>query len=101
MLHADWHDPKLHALGLILHGAAVNETGPQGEPVVGDTLALLLNADNYDVTFHLCGHVEHACTRWVTLVDTSAPPDNGGYVWSAGQEVEVSARSLLLLAESP
>ena len=101
MLHADWHDPRLHALGLILHGAAVGEAGPHGEPVVGETLALLLNADVYDVTFHLCGHVEHACTQWVTLVDTSAPPDNEGYVWAAGQEVEVPGRSLLLLAETP
>ena len=101
MLHADWHDPRLHALGLILHGAAVGEAGPHGEPVVGETLALLLNADIYDVTFHLCGHVEHACTQWVTLVDTSAPPDNEGYVWAAGQEVEVPGRSLLLLAETP
>ena len=100
-MHADWQDPKLHALGLILHGAALNETGPRGEPVVGDTLALLLNADEEDVTFHLCGHIEHACTQWVTLVDTAVPPDNGGYVWPAGLEVEVPARSLLLLAEVP
>ena len=101
MLHADWQDPKLHSLGLILHGAALNETGPRGEPVVGDTLALLLNADVRDVTFHLSGHDEHACTQWITLVDTSAPPDNGGFAWTAGVDVQVPARSLLLLAESP
>ncbi|MEZ4562371.1 MAG: glycogen debranching protein GlgX [Thermomicrobiales bacterium] len=101
MLHADWQDPGLHALGLILHGAALNETGPRGEPVVGQTLALLLNAYVHEVEFSLCGHIEHACTQWVTLVDTNAPPDNGGYAWPAGQEVQVPARSLLLLAESP
>src|SRR5690606_2064422 len=71
MMHADWQDPKLHALGLILHGAALSETGPQGEPIQGDTLALLLNGGADDVTFSLCGHIEHACTQWVTLVDTS------------------------------
>ena len=27
--------------------------------------------------------------------------DNEGYVWAAGQEVEVPGRSLLLLAETP
>jgi glycogen operon protein len=101
MLHADWQDPSLHALGLILHGAALNETGPHGESVVGDTLALLLNAAVHDVTFHLSGHDEHACTQWVTLVDTGAPPDNQGKAWAAGQKVAVPARSLLLLAESP
>jgi isoamylase len=100
MLQADWQDPNLHALGLILHGAGINEPGPRGEPVVGDTLAVLLNADIYDVTFHLRGHDQHACTHWVTLVDTSAPPDNDGYVWATGQEVVVPARSVLLLAES-
>ncbi|MCA9879562.1 MAG: hypothetical protein KC442_17340, partial [Thermomicrobiales bacterium] len=100
MLHADWHDPQLHALGLILHGAAIAETDRRGEPVVGDTLALLLNADPDEVAFSLCGHVEHACTQWTTLVDTSAPPANRGYVWAAGDEVLVPGRSLILLAES-
>jgi isoamylase len=100
MTQADWQDPRLHALGLILHGGALNETGPRGERIVGDTLALLLNAGNEDVSFHLCGHIEHACTQWVTLVDTAAPPDNSGLIWPSGQEVEVRARSVVLLAET-
>ena len=101
MLQADWHDPNLHALGLILHGAALNETGPRGEPVMGDTLALLLNADVYDTTFHLRGHDHHACTQWITLVEHKRAAGQRGLRMGSGPGIEVPARSLLLLAESP
>ena len=53
MTAADWHDPSLRALGLVLHGNAIEELGPHGEPIVGDTLAMLLNAGKTAVEFDL------------------------------------------------
>ncbi|MFT4039769.1 MAG: glycogen debranching protein GlgX [Thermomicrobiales bacterium] len=100
MLHADWQDPKLHALGLILHGSGIEEPGPDGQPVTGATLALLLNADLAPVTFDASGHAEHRQSSWTTLVDTSNPPANRGKMFPAGVPIVVPGHAFLLLAET-
>jgi isoamylase len=101
MTAADWHDQALRALGLVLHGNAIEEPGPHGETVVGDTLAMLLNAGQVAVEFDLIHHADHAPAGWETLVDTSRPPDNGGQVYRARTPVTVPDRTLLLLREIP
>jgi isoamylase len=99
MTAADWHDQALRALGLVLHGNAIEEPGPHGETVVGDTLAMLLNAGQVAVEFDLIHHADHAPAGWETLVDTSRPPDHGGLVYRARTPVTVPDRTLLLLRE--
>ena len=99
MIAADWFDPALHALGLILHGDAIVELGPRGEPVFGDTLAILLNAGRDPVRFDLSGHAEHAPRNWETLIDTAMPPDHGGRVYGSLAPVLVPERAVLLLRE--
>ena len=99
MTAADWHDQSLRALGLVLHGNAIEEPGPHGETVAGDTLAILLNAG------HTAGGVRpHQPRRsrpggWETLVDTLHPPDSGGLVYRSRAPVAVPDRTLLLLRE--
>jgi len=99
MTAADWHDANLHALGLVLHGNAIEEPGRHGEAVVGDTLAVLLNAGLTEVEFDLSGHADHTLASWETLVDTMHPPDNGGQLRPATDSVRVPERTLLLLRE--
>jgi isoamylase len=99
MIAADWFNPKLHALGLVLHGDALVERGPRGEPIVGETLAILLNAGREAVHFDLSTHAEHVPRRWETLIDTMSPPDNGGCVHDALAPVVVPERTVLLLRE--
>ena len=99
MIAADWANPKLHALGLILHGDAIVERGPRGEPVIGDSLALLLNAGEDPVRFVLNIHAEHVPRRWQTLIDTMAPPDRGGLVYDALEPVQVPEQTVVLLRE--
>lgn len=101
MLTADWHTPAHAALGLVLHGNAIGEMNPQGAAIVGDTLALLLNAANHAVTFDPDRHADHAPASWQTLIDTAAPPDNGDHVYLPGSPITVPARALLLLREMP
>jgi isoamylase len=101
MTAADWHDPSLHALGLVLHGNAIDELGPHGETITGDTLALLLNAGQTKVEFGLTSHADHAPANWQTLVNTMHPLDNEGLVYPTGTAVTVPDRSLLLLREIP
>jgi glycogen operon protein len=99
MMAADWHVAERHALGLVLHGNAIEEPGPHGEPIVGDTLAILLNAGQAPVTFDLTRHADHPPASWQTLVDTAYPPDNGGLIYPAREPVRVPERTLLLLRE--
>jgi glycogen operon protein len=101
MTAADWHDPGLHALGLVLHGNAIDELDVHGDPISGDTLALLLNAGRTEVEFDLTQHADHAPAAWQTLIDTMHPPDNDGLVYRARTAVAVPARTLLLLREMP
>src|SRR5215212_2255302 len=101
MTAADWHDSSLHALGLVLHGNAIDELGPHGEPISGDTLAMLLNAGKTKVEFDLSQQGDHGPASWETLVDTMHPLDNEGLVYRAGTPVTVPDRALLLLREIP
>ncbi|MDQ3225618.1 MAG: glycogen debranching protein GlgX [Chloroflexota bacterium] len=101
MTAADWHDTNLHALGCVLHGNAIEDLGPHGEPICGDTLAILLNAGREAVAFDLTGHADHAPASWQTLIDTMHPPDNGGAVCGPLAPVVVPDRTVLLLRELP
>jgi glycogen operon protein len=101
MTAGDWHDPRLHALGLVLHGNAIEELAPDGQKLIGDTLAILMNASQVDVTFDLAHHVDQTLYDWQTLLDTAQPPDSGGRIISRKDVPVVSAQSLLLLKELP
>ena len=101
MTAADWHDSSLRALGLVLRGNAIDELGPHGEPISGDTLAMLLNAGKAKVEFDLTQQGDHGPASWETLVDTMHPLDNEGLVYRAGTPVTVPDRTLLLLREIP
>jgi glycogen operon protein len=69
MTDADWRDPARRAIGVLLDGGAIPETGLHGEPVIGDTLLLLLNAGRDDVTFALPDPSGH----WSEQVNTVSP----------------------------
>jgi isoamylase len=99
MTAADWHDANLHALGLVLHGNAIEEPGPHGETVVGDTLAILLNAGSDEAMFDLSRHADHPPAPWETLVDTMRPPDNAAAIYEATAPVRVRERTFLMLRE--
>jgi hypothetical protein len=91
----------LRALGLVLHGNAIDELGPHGETISGDTLAMLLNAGKTEVEFDLTQQGDHALADWETLVNTLHPPDNGRLIYRTGALVTVPDRTLLLLRELP
>jgi glycogen operon protein len=101
MTVADWHDERLHALGMVLHGDAVEEPGPHGEAITGDSLAILLNAGLEPARFDLASHADHPPAGWQTLVDTAHPPDNRCAVYAPDTPVQVPDRTLLVLRELP
>ena len=65
----EWRDPNLHAIGALMDGMAIGELGENGEYVIGNTLLLLLNAQETDIPFRLPCHRSHG--TWHPLLDTT------------------------------
>ena len=50
---AAWNAPFVRSLGMLLSGSAIAEVNERGEPILGDTLLILLNGHSDEVTFTL------------------------------------------------
>jgi len=92
MTNADWSDPNVRTLGMLIHGHATDEVDERGRRITGSTLLLLVNGGGEPRDFVL-PHLD-APGLWRELLQ-SAQPD-GGIVDPAA--VNVEARSLVLLA---
>jgi glycogen operon protein len=66
-----WASPDVRTLAVRLNGDAIQEVDERGRPITGDTLLLLLNADEQSVSFAL--PVAAPIERWETLFDTADP----------------------------
>ena len=83
-------------LGLRLAGDAIEEMDEKGQPIVGDTFLLLLNAHHEAISFILPAH--QARVRWELVMDTrdwTAPPRRP--VYRAGETYPLEGRSLVVL----
>jgi isoamylase len=69
MTDADWRNAGNHALGMLIHGEATDETDARGRPIKGDTMLLLLNAGAHPVHFRLPAIDEPG--QWLELTDTA------------------------------
>jgi glycogen operon protein len=84
----DWQHPERRALGMLMHGRATEEVDEEGNPLVGDTLLVLLNASPYGVRFSLPEG------DWQTLLGTAGPAER---LQPHGDRIDVPPRSLILL----
>jgi len=88
-----WLAPHARALGMLLSGVAMDEVTTRGEPIVDDTLLVLLNADPGPLPFRL--PQLSGGSLWTRVFDTGiesqpvAPAERGRY--------PVAGRSVVLL----
>jgi glycogen operon protein len=68
MTDDEWNNNHGRCLGLRLAGDAIEEVDDMGEPIVGDTFLILLNAHHEPVPFVLPTH--EARVRWDPVLDT-------------------------------
>ncbi len=95
MAEGEWQQAMLRAFAFRLCGEAMDDVDERGEPVTGDTLLVLLNAQPEPVDFVLAG--AHPGVAWEVVVDTAAagmlePPirlDVGGHLAVAGRSLQV------------
>ena len=70
MAEDEWQDWFSRCVGLRLAGDVIEEVDPRGEPIVGDTFLLLLNAHHEAVPFVL--PAPRARVRWELVFDTGS-----------------------------
>jgi isoamylase len=97
MSDQEWHARGIHTIALRLAGDAIGERGERGEPIVDDTLLLILNAGADAVDFRLPNRVgEH----WERLFDTVSPEPpvlTSGTQFEGGSVYPAAERSFALL----
>jgi glycogen operon protein len=89
-----WNSPDVRCLGVRLNGDAIDEVDERGEPIVGDTLVLMLNAGDDAIPFVLPATTPPE--RWEALLDTAAPwiPSRRLH---AGDRYQLRGRSMAVL----
>ncbi len=100
MTDEEWPDSQSRSLGLRLAGDAIEEVDDMGEPIVGDTFLILLNAHHDSVPFVLPAHA--ARVVWEPVLDTR--DWDGGADRPAqrtGEHYHLEGRSLAVLRLRP
>jgi glycogen operon protein len=92
MTDQNWSQPSARCLGVRLAGDAIEEVDSRGEPIVGDTLMLLFNADHRTIPFRLPAAAEEV---WRPVLDTAVPDRNEAPL--RGQRYPLHARSMAVL----
>jgi glycogen operon protein len=100
MAEAEWRQAMLRAFAFRLCGEAMDDVDERGEPIAGDTLLVLLNAEAAGTEFALPG--AHPGVGWDVVVDTAGAGvlDSPRRV-GVGDRMRVAGRSLRVLRAWP
>lgn len=94
MTEEAWQVGYARCLGVRLAGDLIGDVDERGEPVIGDTILLLLNAHHEAIPFTLPGLKE--AQQWERLLDTAAPHIEPKHC-PAGQPYQLQGRSMAVL----
>jgi len=95
MTSADWSEPATRALGLLLRGDRIDEVDEAGEPIVGATFLVLLNAGAGAVPFIV--PAPPGAARWATVLDTRQWEPPTAAALAAGGTFTLAEHSLAVL----
>ncbi|WP_109507560.1 glycogen debranching protein GlgX [Nocardioides speluncae] len=90
----DWYDEGLQVLGMFVSGAPLRSPGPRGEQQRDKSFVIWLNADAQPATLTL------PANDWVHTGEVALSTDPklpAGTLITAGQQLELDARSVLVL----
>jgi isoamylase len=93
-----WNADFVRSIGMLLNGSAIEEVNERGEPIMGDSLLVLLNAHNDKVLFKMPALDERH--QWRRVFDTFEPhgPDR---VPKAGARYPLQGRSVAVFKVTP
>jgi glycogen operon protein len=95
MTAADWNEPATRTLGLLLRGDRIDEVDEAGEPIVGATFLVLLNAGAAPVPFIV--PAPPGAARWTPVLDTQQWEPPAAPAPSAGGTFALAERSVAVL----
>jgi glycogen operon protein len=90
-----WNAGYVKCLGVRLAGDTIPETDERGQPLVGDTLMLLLNAHHEAIAFRL--PVGKGKIRWERVLDTESPANEAAVELEPAAEYALAGRSFVVL----
>jgi len=93
-----WNAGFVKCLGLYLDGDMIGEMNERGEPIVGESMLLLLNAHHEKIPFKLPAIEKKG--SWAALLDTFELPADGQSL-QPGTEYQLQGRSLAVLKLTP
>ena len=97
MTDEDWNNSENRCFGLRLAGDGMEEVDERGNPIVDDTLLILLNSHHETIPFILPAHRRKV--RWEVALDTYDPSsiDKKPRSMRGGEAYELNPRSLAIL----
>jgi isoamylase len=94
MTEEAWNTSKIHTIGMLLSGSAMDELNEHGERIADDTFLAILNGSPSAVPFFLPSPAQ----RWEVLISTEDTP-NG--VLEPLERIDIEGRSVMLLRRVP
>jgi glycogen operon protein len=97
MSDEDWNNAETRCFGLRLAGDAIEELDDRGNPIVDDTLLILLNAHYETISFRLPAHRRKL--RWEVVLDSFDPnlDRKKQRLMRGGEIYDLKDRSLVVL----
>ncbi|MEO9254866.1 MAG: glycogen debranching enzyme GlgX, partial [Tepidiformaceae bacterium] len=96
MSEEEWYDDGIHSIGLWMAGNASDLTEDEGEPVLDDTILILMNATDSPCDFKLPS--AGGIGRWTSVLDTAEPlEDVGARRFRGGGTYPLKGRSMAIL----
>jgi len=100
MTDAEWHNDCWQAMGMRLAGDAIGEVDREGQPIVGKTLLILMNASTASIPFLLPAH--HKNVRWQMVLNTAYEvPERRGPIEKGGTSFQLMDHSLVVFQLKP
>ncbi len=99
MTDKDWNSSWIRCIGMLLAGEVPNEITENGEPLIYDTLLIILNSHWDKLSFLLPATSTNA--KWEVIIDSSTQDITAGNrIVDAGEPIEIPGRSTTLLRQS-
>ena len=99
MTDEEWDSDFVRCLGVRLSGDAISEVDARGNPIVGETLLVLLNAHYETVPFVLPAHRKG--TQWHLLADTAENGESRRRSSRGGRIYSIQDRSMAIFSLNP
>ena len=95
MAQEEWDLGYAKSLGVFLNGETIPNPNPRGEPVTDDNFYVIFNSHHELLNFTLPG-IDWG-ERWIKELDSQTGWLEEGKSFKAGDQIEVEARSLVVL----